>query len=73
MGLCALQRGEGRYMPLHVAMPVRPIEVMVAKIVPYIAIGYVQGADHGDFVSGLRSAGARLAVASATSMGAVHC
>ena len=24
------------------AMPVRPIEVMVAKIVPYIAIGYVQ-------------------------------
>jgi hypothetical protein len=54
-------------------MPVRPIEVMVAKIVPYIAIGYVQGADHGDFVSGLRSAGARLAVASATSMGAVHC
>ena len=53
MGLCALQRGEGRYMPLHVAMPVRPIEVMVAKIVPYIAIGYVQGADHGDLVSGL--------------------
>jgi len=40
-------------MPLHVAMPVRPIEVMVAKIVPYIAIGYVQGADHGDLVSGL--------------------
>jgi ABC-2 type transport system permease protein len=24
------------------AMPVRPIEVMVAKIVPYIAVGYVQ-------------------------------
>lgn len=24
------------------AMPVRPVEVMVAKIVPYIAIGYVQ-------------------------------
>src|SRR5258708_40251940 len=24
------------------AMPVRPIEVMIAKIVPYIAIGYVQ-------------------------------
>jgi ABC-2 type transport system permease protein len=24
------------------AMPVRPIEVMIAKIVPYIAIGYIQ-------------------------------
>ena len=24
------------------AMPVRPVKVMVAKIVPYIAIGYVQ-------------------------------
>jgi ABC-type multidrug transport system permease subunit len=24
------------------AMPVRPIEVMIAKIIPYIAIGYVQ-------------------------------
>jgi ABC-2 type transport system permease protein len=24
------------------AMPVRPVEVMVAKIVPYIAIGYIQ-------------------------------
>ena len=43
------------------AMPVRPIEVMLAKVVPYIVIGYVQvDADRGDRGGGVRPAGARL-------------
>ena len=37
------------------AMPVRPIEVMLAKVVPYIVIGYAQvDPDHGDRGGGVR-------------------
>jgi ABC-2 type transport system permease protein len=31
-----------RYRSVRGPMPVRPVEVMIAKIVPYIGIGYVQ-------------------------------
>ena len=37
----AIARGRGTMENL-LAMPVRPIEVMIAKIVPYVFIGYVQ-------------------------------
>ena len=56
------------------AMPVRPIEVMIAKIVPYVVIGYVQvGADPrrlGDLF--LRAADPRLAAAAARRARLVH-
>ena len=43
------------------AMPVRPIEVMLAKVVPYIVIGYVQVVpDHGDGGRGVRPADPRI-------------
>ena len=35
------ERGRGTMENL-LAMPVRPIEVMIAKIAPYVAIGYIQ-------------------------------
>ena len=55
------------------AMPVRPIEVMIAKIVPYVVIGYVQVVLILRAVGGvLRSADARLAAAAARGAGPVH-
>ena len=55
------------------AMPVRPIEVMIAKIVPYVFIGYVQvGLILVASVVVLRPADARLAAAAARRARPVH-
>jgi ABC-2 type transport system permease protein len=55
------------------AMPVRPIEVMLAKIVPYIVIGYVQVLlILAIAVGGVRPADPRLAAAAAARARAVH-
>ena len=41
-GLAITRERERGTMENLLAMPVRPLEVMVAKIVPYIAVGYIQ-------------------------------
>jgi hypothetical protein len=47
-------------MEKHLAMPVRPAGVIMAKIVPYIGIGYTGNADPRDLRRGVSSADTRL-------------
>ena len=45
-GLAMTRERERGTMENLLAMPVRPLEVMIGKIVPYILVGYVQVDDH---------------------------
>ena len=56
------------------AMPVRPIEVMLGKIVPYVGLGYVQVLlILGVSTLVFQRAGARLGAGAAGGAGRVHC